>query len=204
LPFGERFRREFAACPSCNSLERTRLMWFYLINEAKVETLPLKILHFAPEKFIEKKLKKLPNIQYISADINPAFADVKVDITSIPFNNNTFDIIICSHVLGHVEDESKALQELYRTLQPNACALIMTNIFDIPETIEDPTAITYEQKLKAYGQNDLARMHGHDFTQRLQKIGFKVETTDYINNFSIVERQKYGLTRNETIYMAIK
>lgn len=173
-------------------------------NEAKVKSANYKILHFAPEPPIEAKLKQLKNIQYISADINPAYADLKVDITSIQFDSNTFDIIICSHVLGHVENEQQALKELYRVLKPEAWVLIMTNIFDIPVTLEDKKAITAKQKLQAFGQDDLARLHGHDFTQRLIQEGFKVEAINYSNNFSQEQKEKFGLTRDETIYIALK
>ena len=124
LPYGN-IQRENAVCPSCHSLERTRVLMFYLRNCTTIFRGGYKILHFAPERAIEKRLKKIRNI-YLTADINPLYADHIVDITSIPYPENYFDYIICSHVLGHVPDEERAIDEMYRVLKPGGTAIILT------------------------------------------------------------------------------
>lgn len=41
------------------------------------------------------------------------------DITTLPFDENSFDAVICSHALEHVPDDVVVLQEIYRILRPD-------------------------------------------------------------------------------------
>lgn len=197
LPYGNPARQN-AACPYCNSLERNRLLLHYLFNEEKIQYSHIKLLHFAPERAIEKKIKALKTIDYTCADINPALADYVVDITSIPFEDNTFDLTICSHVLAHVKDEKKALKEIKRTLKPDGIAIIMTRIFPQHDaTYELENTNTPEDRMNAYGYDDIHRMHGKDFEKRLKDANFDVRTIDYRNKFTESERLKFGLGNGE-------
>ena len=190
--------RENAICPRCNSLERNRVLWMYLEKKLEITKRHWKVLHFAPERTLEKRFKTLSNISYFGVDLNPQLADYQVDITDIPYKKNTFDLIICSHVLGHVPDEPKAIQEMRRVLSPDGLAIIMT-VIDInnKETYENPTVKTPAERLKNYGEDDLTRLHGMDFGQRLAKEGFEVERLDYRLTFSEAEQQRFGLGRGE-------
>ena len=192
--------RENARCPNCLSLERTRVLWMYLQHETVLLTNKIRVLHFAPEYAIKMQLKKYSNIDYVDADINPNLATYQIDITDIPFDNESFDLIICSHVLGHVPDESKAVNELFRVLKPDGVAFIQTVInANSNTTFEDSKLITPEERLKNYGENDLVRLHGLDFIKRLEKSGFKVETIDYkkILLKTHIEIEKYSLGNGE-------
>lgn len=173
--------RDHAMCPNCMSLERTRLLMEYLKNETGVFTNRLKVLHFAPEKCLFDQLIK-QNIEYIDGDLNPLFARNVIDITNIPYPDNYFDLIICSHVLGHVSDEKKALAELKRVLSGSGFAIIMSLIdFNSAETYENPAIVTKAEKLEHYGEPDLERLYGRDFPNRLEDSGFRVELIDYRN-----------------------
>ena len=176
-------RRKNAECPYCGSLERTRTLLLYLKKETNIfytERSGLKILHFAPENCLLPILKKTKNIELITADINPNYADYEIDITNIPFADNSFDYIICSHVLGHVADEKKAIEEMKRILKPGGTALIMTIIDNNNyETLENTAIDTTSKRLKYYSEPDLLRLHGLDFKERLQNGGFDVTTIDY-------------------------
>jgi SAM-dependent methyltransferase len=185
--------RENAACPYCGSLERTRLLLLYLLNETDIFEPGKKILHFAPEKMLEKKFKKIKN-EYVPADINPAYADVVIDITNIPYPENTFDYIICSHVLGHVPDESKAIDEMYRVLKPGGRAFILTVINkELASTFEDHSIQSPIDKLKYYGECDLVRLHGLDFGKRLMRVNSEVHEVDYRKTFSESELKRFSL-----------
>ncbi|WP_299824634.1 class I SAM-dependent methyltransferase [uncultured Pontibacter sp.] len=201
LPKGN-IKREHAACPYCGSLERTRLLYFYLQNEVQAFSRPLKVLHFAPEACLYAMFKKL-NIEYVDADINPALAHHVIDITSIPYKDHYFDLIICSHVLGHVPDEEKAIQELKRVLKPNGVALIVTLINpELRVTLEDATVIIPAERLQRYGESDLCRLHGSDFGERLEKQGFSVEKIDYRQALpdTLVQRCRLGNGQRELIF----
>ena len=109
--------RKNALCPKCLSLERHRLIWLFLKNKTNFFKKNLKVLHIAPEQCFYKNFKALKNIDYVTADLESPLADIKTDIQNMPFENNCFDVIICNHVLEHVENDFKAMSELYRILK---------------------------------------------------------------------------------------
>lgn len=186
--------RKNAVCPRCNALERNRVLWIYLTKELKIEGKNWKVLHFAPERTLEKRMKQLQKLTYIGADLNPDLADYQMDITKIPESDNEFDLIICSHVLGHVPDEGLAIREMKRVLKPNGLAIVMTVIdLNNPITYENDTVKTPAERLKNYGEDDLTRLHGLDFQQRLEAQGFEVEALDYRLTFSEADQKRLGL-----------
>lgn len=193
LPKGH-IKRENSKCPYCGSLERTRLLLLYLQNETNLfKEKKLKLLHFAPEKALFNIVKKL-DVEYVDGDINADYARNIIDITNIQYPDNYFDLIICSHVLGHVQNEAKAIQELRRVLDKKGTALIMT-LLDLnrEQTYETPDVTTPEERLANYGEPDLCRLHGADFESRLQQQGFKTETIDYRKKVSADVNKRYSL-----------
>lgn len=186
--------RPNAKCPNCLSLERTRVLWFYLKNRVTDNKQPLKILHFAPEYGLKKVLQKYLNLDYKNVDLDPDLADEVVDITNIPYPENSFDLILCSHVLGHVPDEKKAVDELYRVLKPDGQALVQTIInWNLEKTFEDPKIATANERLEKYTEPDLVRLHGADFAERLQKSGFQVEAIDYASQLGDKTKKHFSL-----------
>jgi SAM-dependent methyltransferase len=207
LSFGN-IPRENACCPWCHSLERTRVLLAYLERETNLFRIERKVLHFAPEWIIRKRFRKSGNRRgYYSADINPALADHVADIMQIPFPEDYFDCVICSHVLGHVPDEKKAVSEMYRVLKPGGEALVMTVIDpENPGTYENPALTTPEERLSAYGEADLLRLHGKDFAERLAAEGITVEVIDYRTRLTPSEnrRMSTGDGHRELIFRCLK
>lgn len=199
LPFGNQSVRENARCPNCGSLERTRMLLWYLEHETRFFEPNIKVLHFAPEDGLKKIFKERKSAStYINGDIDPNLADMQMDITAIPFAENEFDYIICSHVLGHVPDEHKALTEMYRVLKPGGVAIILSllNKKDLP-TIENPEIKSPEERLRIYGERDLLRLHGNDFQQRIEKAGFKVEPLDYTKSLKAETVERFSMNNPE-------
>jgi SAM-dependent methyltransferase len=191
-------KRRNAFCPNCFSLERTRVLLFYLEKETDIFFKPVKLLHFAPEPSLKKIFKNHKNITYTNGDINPDFADEVIDITKIKYPENTFDYIICSHVLGHVPDESKAVKELLRVLKPDGIALLLTLIdWNRAKTYENPHALTKFQRLQHFSEPDLLRLHGADFKERISTGGFKVEMINYAEQLGIEYHKKFSLGNGE-------
>ncbi len=198
--------RQNAECAHCGSLERTRLLYLYLQNETSIFSGSPKVLHFAPETILKEKLS--PNPNYIDVDINPNFASVAMDITDIQFPDSHFDYIICSHVLGHIPDEQKAISELYRVLKPGG-NLFLLSLLDqkLDKTIEkDNTELSPQKKLEIYGESDLERLYGQDFAARISQPEVSVERIDYRRNFSAAEREKMALGdgNREIIYKVVR
>jgi len=179
-------KRPNAKCPYCFSLERTRVLDLYLNNELGLyKKNDIKLLHFAPEPSLFKKINAIKGIDYIDGDIHPDYARNKIDITDIKFTDDFFDLIICSHVLGHVPNEEKAIKELHRVMKPGGTALIMSLLdIDSKRTIEYEHVQSLEDRIKHYGEPDLCRLHGLDLKLRLQNGGFRTEMIDYRKEMS--------------------
>lgn len=200
LPYGYGIQRKNALSPSTLSLERHRLLWLYLKNETDFFTAPKKVLHIAPEQCFLTRFKNLNNIAYITADLNSPIADVKADLLDLPFEENAFDVVFCNHVLEHIEDDKKAMSELYRVLKSGGMG-----IFQIPQdlgrekTYEDFSIKSAEERTKHFGQYDHVRVYGKDYFDRLRAVGFNVEEVNYSENISSELIEKYCLAKDEIL-----
>jgi len=207
LPYGRGdSARPNALCPSCLSLERHRLIWLYLKEKTPFFSDSLKVLHIAPEACFISRFQKMKNLDYITADIESPLAQVKMDIHDIPFEENTFEVVFCNHVLEHVADDVKAANEMHRVLKPGGWAILQVPFFkeDMEVTYEDASITSPTEKFKAFGQEDHVRMYGRDYAQRLRQGGFEVKEDNFAQTLSPEIIQKYALPANEIIYFAYK
>jgi predicted SAM-dependent methyltransferase len=207
LPYGYGNQRNNVLSPSSLSLERHRLLWLYLNNETDFfsSTKKKKVLHFAPEQAFYKMFRNQKNIDYTTTDLFSPLADVKADICNLPFKDNSYDIILCNHVLEHIPDDTKAMQELYRVLKPGGMG-----IFQIPQdltrnvTFADDTITNQKERAAIFGQYDHVRIYGRDYFDKLRSIGFKVVEEDYTNKISPELVEKYCLAKGEIIPVCFK
>ncbi|MDQ7032933.1 MAG: PilZ domain-containing protein [Desulfonauticus sp.] len=167
--------RPHARCPNCGSLERHRLDWIFLKEKTDllVGYKNKIILHVAPEEILKKKFMEIPNSFYVSMDLKNPRAMVRADVIMLPFGNDSFHFIYCSHVLEHVLDDLKAMKELHRVLKPGGYALLQVPITS-HKTFEDPTIKDPIERARVFGQYDHVRRYGLDYKDRLKKSGFKV------------------------------
>lgn len=204
LPYGytKATGRDNCLCPKCLSLERHRLMWLFLKKETEFFTKDLKVLHIAPEQCFFKRFKALPNIDYTTGDLESPIADVHFDVQDIPFENDSYDVVICNHVLEHVDDDAKAMSELYRILKPNGFAILQVPMdTNNPKTEEDPTVTDPKERERLYRQKDHVRLYGLDYADRLYKAGFKVHQSQYAKQFSAEISERYRLPIHEIFYL---
>lgn len=205
LPYGYGNQRENALSPSTLSLERHRLLWLYLQQETDFFTAPKKVLHIAPEQAFFKRFRKLKHLDYTTSDLHSPLADVKADICNLPFKDNTFDVVLCNHVLEHIPDDTKAIQELHRILKPNGMG-----IFQIPQdlnratTFEDDSITNPKERAKIFGQYDHVRVYGRDFFDKLRNLGFDVKEVNYASSLTEEEVNRYCLSRSEIIPVCFK
>lgn len=205
LPYGYGKQRPNVLSPSTLSLERHRLLWLYLKNETDFFTSKKKVLHFAPEQAFYKRFRELKNLDYTTTDLLSPLADVKADICNLPFKDNSYDIILCNHVLEHIPDDTKAMQELYRVLKPNGMAILqIPQDLNRAQTFEDNTITDKKERAKIFGQYDHVRIYGLDYFDKLRSIGFKVEEVDYTAQLSSEDIDKYRLAKGEIIPVCFK
>jgi len=143
------------------------------------------MLHIAPEKEFEAKFRRVPDLDYLTADLNGSCAMVKMDITDIQYPDNSFDVIYCSHVLEHIPNDRKAMRELNRVLKPDGWAIIQVPI-TTEKTLEDLSVTDAVERRRMYGQEDHVRRYGPDFRNRLEEAGFTVR---HFNATSIVKAE---------------
>lgn len=198
--------RENVLCPYDLTLERHRLMWLYLKNKSDFFTKPnLKVMHIAPEQCFHKIFKHQKNLDYTTGDLVSPIADLHFDLHQIPLEDNQYEIIFCNHVMEHVTDDLKCMQELHRIMKPGGWG-----IFQVPidtnrtSTYEDWSITTPEEREKHFWQYDHVRLYGTNYPNRLEEAGFTLETVDYGKEISPELFDRYRLPKGEMLYIVHK
>tara|TARA_R110002126_G_scaffold72364_1_gene180848 strand:- start:2802 stop:3572 length:771 start_codon:yes stop_codon:yes gene_type:complete len=207
LPYGYGKQRENALSPSTLSLERHRLMWLFLNDETDFFTSKekLKTLHIAPEQCFLDIFRKQKNLEYITSDLESPIADVKADICDLPFQDNEFDVVFCNHVLEHIPNDKKAMQELFRVLKKGGFG-----IFQIPQdlsraiTFEDDSITDKKERAKIFGQYDHVRVYGCDYFNKLRSVGFRVDEVDYTKKIAPEKLERFCLMKGEILPVCYK
>lgn len=172
-------RREDDRCPVCHGCDRTRMMMMYLSREAGLGSVSRSVLHVAPDYGLYLWLMRQPNLEYTASDLDASryrhISNMRTaDLTNTPFESNSFDIVICSHVLEHVPDDLKAMGEIRRILKPGGRALLLVPLAtDGAGTDEDPSITDPKVREDRFGQWDHVRIYGReDFLDRMKEAGF--------------------------------
>lgn len=154
----------------------------------------------APEQSFYKRFRAMKNLDYITCDLDSPIADVKADIQDLPFEDNTFDVIFCNHVLEHVDNDQKALSELFRVMKPSGWGIFQVPIrYQLDKTFEDPTITDRKERIEKFGQYDHVRVYGMDYYEKLADAGFEVEKVNLSEKLSNEEIQRFALEKNEIL-----
>ena len=209
LPAGIQ-KRPNAACLKCGSLERHRNLWLFFKENPQLFKAHTKLLHAAPEKIFSEYFQSRKDIDYTAIDLEPEAYDytvntIAMDLTDLKFDDNSFDVIICSHVLEHIPDDAKAMSEMHRVLKTDGWAIINVPVHqERATTFEDVTINDPKKQLELFGQPDHVRIYGRDYMDRLQHAGFKVEIINWPSHYDHNTRFRYGLKEADIIYLCRK
>jgi SAM-dependent methyltransferase len=203
VPYGLS-RRPGAQCPGCGAVERHRLLWLYLRERSDLFTRPQRLLHVAPEEVFAARLRAVPGLRYLSADLAPSRAMLRADVQRLPLADASFDAVLCHHVLEHVADDRAALAELHRVLRPGGWALLQSPIRkELAETLEDAAVTDPRERERLYGQSDHLRQYGRDYGARLREAGFEVRAERFFKALPPERRARHGL-KGETIWLCLR
>lgn len=202
LPYGYVTSREDALCPRCLSLERHRMIWLWMERSTEMFASRPKLLHIAPEVSLMRYFKRLyrGTDRYITADLESPLADIHFDVQSIPMEDASVDVVICNHLLEHVEDDARAMAELYRIMRPGGWGIMV-----VPEdrgratTFEDDSITDPEERTRIFGQYDHRRIYGRDYDDRLRAAGFEVCRIPFAESLSAEERRLYAVGGDDLV-----
>lgn len=204
LPYGYVSPRENALCPRCLSLERHRLLWLWLMRGTDIADGRLRMLHIAPEVSLMRRFAKIyrhnPDL-YITADLESPLAKMHFDIRHMPFGDESFDFVICNHIMEHIDDDREAMREVLRVMKRGARGVILSPV-DLSRscTFEDDSVTDPAERTRIFGQYDHRRIYGRDYADRLRSAGFEVEDADYAATLGEEERRRFALT-DEHLYI---
>lgn len=189
-------------CPNCGALSRSRALGEYVKKNFKDRS--QKILDFSPHRSLHDFFKSIFE-NYISSDFENQFhAQKSYDITQINEADQSFDLIICFHVLEHILEDKKAIKELNRILKNNGHLLIQVPLKK-GGTYQNNSITSKEERLKAFGQQDHVRIYGEDSLPLiLKESGFTVNPIDIVKEYNCVEKKLYGFSENEIVYICRK
>lgn len=193
-------------CYNCGSGDRARLVYMYLRDHVGLAGAgSMHVLHVAPEPGLREKLSEAGFATYVCGDLfaegyrYPTWVQ-NLDVTDIQFADDTFDLLICNHVLEHIPDDRRAMRELRRVLKPGGTAILQVPISATSaETIEDPDITDPEARAQAFGQFDHVRIYGQDYVGRLEEAGFSVSRVDVSADYA-----QYGVNPEEELFVCSK
>lgn len=198
--------RRAAGCYQCNSRDRERLLYAFIIEELELpKNLDQKILHIAPEPKLSKILLSKNFTEYVCGDLFTKGYDYpkhvkNMNVLDLHYDNEYFDFAICNHVLEHIPEDTKAMKELYRVLKKGGKAILQVPISkNQNETHEDFTITDQNKRQELFGQFDHVRIYGQDYVQRLESVGFKVNRTNISDKY-----KKLGVNPDEDIFFCEK
>jgi SAM-dependent methyltransferase len=201
--FKDDWNRPNALCWRCGAQERHRAQWLLFERRPELLAGARSLLHFSPEWCLRRRLATLPGLRYVTTDLDPQQdADLRLDVTALDLPDDSFDAVICSHVLEHVGDDAAAMRELRRITAPGGFTLVMVPLaLDRAQTYEDETITSPDERRRAFLQHDHVRLYAPDISGRLQAAGFAVEVVDTAAELGPDGAARHGLLASDLIFL---
>jgi predicted SAM-dependent methyltransferase len=204
-------REKTGKCPVCRRIDRERLIYKYVFNSGKINLRGISVLHVAPELPIANKFKEIKEAQKINYQAGDKFEAgyvydcEELDITKTKYEDNTFDLLICNHVLEHIPNDGDAMREIFRILKPGGKAILQVPIsLVLDETYEDLSIVDPKEREIKFGQYDHVRIYGQDYPKRLNSVGFNTEIVNPVDLWGAKTLVHEGINPEEKLYIAVK
>lgn len=197
-------QRELSYCPRCNSKARHRRIWLFLEERTNLFSAQLRLLEVGPKFSFARRFLKMTNLNYVAGNLQKhPNTNLRLDVTSLPLFSDSFDALICVHVLEEVINDQLAMDEMYRVLKPGGWAVISVPTNMDARTYEDWSIVQPDERQRAFGEPAHVRVYGYDLKDRLRSSGFEVKV-DLSSDMPIEKRSKYGLRNDENIFYCRK
>jgi SAM-dependent methyltransferase len=195
-------------CATCGASDRERLYAYWIRQQISTGKMPrdTRVIHFSPEMGLSALIRNSNFFDdYQTADLSNDGVDHNVDLLHLPFENDSFDFFICSHILEHVQDDRKAIRELFRITKPQGYGILMAPIIvGLEKTLEDPSITSGAERWRLFGQDDHVRLYSHnDYVNRIEIAGFVLEQLDR-SYFGANVFDRLGLKKTSILYIARK
>lgn len=174
-------RKESDECPICHANDRVRLVYLYVKSRTSLLTGPNRLLHIAPELGLADIFAVTETLDYVPADLDrQRYRHLEnletFDLQNAPHPDESFDWIICNHVLEHIPDDRQAMREMRRMLKVGGAAILQVPLAEkLAMTREDPDIRGEAERIRLFGQRDHVRLYGRDYYDRLREAGFELE-----------------------------
>lgn len=179
-------------CPRCESSPRYRLFARYLESQPEFHERTTVLLEFAPEPSFQAWLHRCFGGVYLTADLHSPIAAMRTDLTRLGLRSSSIDVVICSHVLEHVRDDSAGLKEIRRILRPAGWCILL-----VPWAPGQPVTLEYGQPNPL--EHDHFRRYGADFPTRVTAAGFDLIRVQAAGFVMKEEMQELGLRDGEIL-----
>jgi SAM-dependent methyltransferase len=191
-----------ALCWRCGSHARHRAQWLLFEHRQELLGQARSLLHFAPEWALRHRLEHLEHLRYVTADLSQPGVELQLDVTELRLPDASFDGVICSHVLEHVDDDLAAMRELRRINAPGGWCLVMVPLdLNRERTYEDSTITAASDREREFWQHDHVRLYGRDMSERLTHAGFDVEEIRPTEEFGPAVRQRCRLLEVDHMFL---
>jgi SAM-dependent methyltransferase len=199
--------RPHAICPRCGSVDRDRFVWLFLQHRARLPRHPARLLHVAPEPSLSRALRAQSTVAYVSLDIDMSrrHAMVAMDLTRLGLASESFDVIICNHVLEHIRRDVTAMAELYRVMKPAGFGILQVPLSVISSrTYENDACVTPYDRFRTFGQDDHVRIYGWDYVSRLRAVGFDVDVLTAVDLGGPAAVMEHALIDGEPLFVVAR
>jgi SAM-dependent methyltransferase len=196
--------RSAGYCPRCGSKARHRRIWVFLARKTNVFSTSMQLLEVAPHYSFSRQWIRKKDLRFVGAGLyGGAHIGLRMDLIAAPLRSETFDAILCVHVIEEIPDDRAAMKELFRLVKPGGWVLVSVPTRMDRETYEDPSISTPKDRRRAFGEEAHVRIYGRDLTERLEASGFRVEV-DLAADVDPAARERYGLRDDENIFLCSK